>query len=320
MLNTLVATAGNRIVEPLRWLIVAGIAYTLATSVLFFVSGPDNAAVTKTSPDQRTKTPDRSSNVSINAIVSRNLFGMAGAGTAAIRSDTPAVETRLPLELHGVFVADEIAGSAAIVAQKGKPGQLYKVGAMLPGNAELIDVRPDHIVLRRAGSREILRFPEFSSGLLSAGPVNESRATVGGRASGLRPQNNTQNLQQSARSDANATSRSGSGKNFDSPREFIDAYRDRISEDPEGALRELGFSPVSASGSDGYRLDALSANSPYLSQTGLQPGDVILSVNGQPVGNIQRDQQQIDNVLAQGSARLEVQRGTRRFFVTASLN
>jgi hypothetical protein len=28
---------------------------------------------------------------------------------------------------------------------------------------------------------------------------------------------------------------------------------------------------------------------------------------------------EIDNVLAQGSARLEVQRGARRFFVTASL-
>ena len=60
-------------------------------------------------------------------------------------------------------------------------------------------------------------------------------------------------------------------------------------------------------------------DSPFLSQTGLQPGDVILSVNGRPVGDINRDQKELDNVLAQGSARLEVQRGTRRFFVTASL-
>ena len=51
----------------------------------------------------------------------------------------------------------------------------------------------------------------------------------------------------------------------------------------------------------------------------LQPGDVILSVNGQAVGDIQRDRQQIEGLLQQGTARLEVQRGTRRFFVSASL-
>ncbi len=70
---------------------------------------------------------------------------------------------------------------------------------------------------------------------------------------------------------------------------------------------------------EGYRLDDL-AQSPYLSQTGLQQGDVILSVNGKAVGDIRQDQQEIDNILAQGSARLEIQRGTRRFFITASLN
>ena len=66
------------------------------------------------------------------------------------------------------------------------------------------------------------------------------------------------------------------------------------------------------------RLDRL-AQSPYLRQTGLQPGDVILSINGQPVGDVERDRLELDNVLAQGSARIEVQRGDRRFFITASL-
>ena len=52
---------------------------------------------------------------------------------------------------------------------------------------------------------------------------------------------------------------------------------------------------------------------------GLQSGDVILSVNGRPVGDIQQDQLEIANIMAQGSARIEVQRGSRRFFITASL-
>jgi general secretion pathway protein C len=80
----------------------------------------------------------------------------------------------------------------------------------------------------------------------------------------------------------------------------------------------LGVAPVADGASEGYRVGNL-AQSPYLSQTGLQPGDVILSVNGRPVGDLNQDRLELDNVLAEGSARLEVQRGTRRFFVTATL-
>ncbi len=98
----------------------------------------------------------------------------------------------------------------------------------------------------------------------------------------------------------------------------MQGYRDRLQQDPTGTLSALGVAPVSTSGAQGYRVDNL-AGSPYLAQTGLQAGDVVLSVNGRPVGDIQSDQAEIDNIVAQGSARLEVQRGTRRFFVTTSL-
>jgi general secretion pathway protein C len=100
--------------------------------------------------------------------------------------------------------------------------------------------------------------------------------------------------------------------------EVVADYRDRLQSDPEGTLNNLGLQPISSGAAEGYRLGNL-AQSPYLSQTGLQAGDIILSVNGNPVGNVAQDQMQIDNIMAQGSARLEVQRGDRRFFVTASL-
>jgi len=103
-----------------------------------------------------------------------------------------------------------------------------------------------------------------------------------------------------------------------SVRQLVDEYREEIEQNPEQALDELGVSPVSDGSAEGYRIGDL-AHSPYLSQTGLQPGDVILSVNGRPVGDLNQDRLELDNVLAQGSARLEVQRGNRRFFVTASL-
>ena len=294
MLNTLATS----LVEPARWLAVFGIAYTLAMSVLFFVSGPAGSDLTTSSGTSASPLRAPTAN-SVNAILSRNLFGVAGA-TAAIDGATAEVETRLPLQLLGVFVAEQgsaDADSAAIVAQKGKPGELYQIGDLLPGNAELIEVHPQHIVLRRAGARETLRFPDVAQLQLANAPesnIPDKFAATTGAVGRQVASNRT-------------------------PRELIDAYRDRLSEDPQRALDDLGIAPVSVGSSQGYRLDNL-AQSPYLSQTGLQPGDIILSVNGQAVGDIRQDQKQIDNILAQGSARLEVQRGNRRFFITASLN
>ncbi len=294
MLNTLATS----LVEPARWLAVFGIAYTLAMSVLFFVSGPAGSDLTTGSGTSASPLPAPTAN-SVNAILSRNLFGVAGA-TAASDGATAEVETRLPLQLLGVFVAEQgsaDADSAAIVAQKGKPGELYQIGDLLPGNAELIEVHPHHIVLRRAGARETLRFPDVAQLQLANAPesnIPDKFAATTGAVGRQVASNRT-------------------------PRELIDAYRDRLSEDPQRALDDLGIAPVSVGSSQGYRLDNL-AQSPYLSQTGLQPGDIILSVNGQAVGDIRQDQKQIDNILAQGSARLEVQRGNRRFFITASLN
>ena len=108
------------------------------------------------------------------------------------------------------------------------------------------------------------------------------------------------------------------GAQATSTRELVAEYRDRLAEDPEGTRISIGLTPVTAGAAQGYRLGAL-ANSPQLRNTGLQSGDVLLSVNGEAVGDIQSDRSRIDGVLSGGSARLEVQRGDRRFFVTAAL-
>ncbi len=95
-------------------------------------------------------------------------------------------------------------------------------------------------------------------------------------------------------------------------------YQEKFAQDAQGALNELGVAAVSGDQSQGYRIDDVS-QSAYLSRSGLQTGDVILSVNGRQVGNLQQDKLELANIVAQGSARIEVRRGSRRFFITASL-
>lgn len=303
-MNPAIENIVNRCAEPLKWLIVAGIAYTLATTIWVFFETPvaqtgaaANAAGSNASSAQRPV-------VNVNAILGKHLFGEAGAIAPKVDDDEPAVETTLPLELQSVFIADDPQFSAAIVAQKGKPGLLYQVSEKLPGNAELVEVVSDRIILRRGGKRETLLFPKSR---------NEFQVqAVAEEAAGLSPEART--TQRPPNSTPASQRRQGVAQiNEDGP--DLEEMRERLSEDANSALDEMG---IEANEGGGYKIGDL-AQSPYLRKTGLQAGDVILSVNGRPVGNIQSDQLEIDNILAQGSARIEVQRGTRRFFITASI-
>ncbi len=290
----------GRAAELVRWLVVAGIAYTLATTVLYFMADPAHATVSDRVP-AATEPALQEAAFDLAAVQARQLFGKASAVVATEPKDEPIVETRLPLELHGVFVADVADDSAAIVAPKNKTGKLYTVGEKVPGNATLIEVHADHIVLRRAGARETLRFFNSNGGFVAE--HDEPAATPSSdRNSSVRTPPPVTPSQRSPRT----------------AKEFVEIYRDRLTDNPGELLKELGVAPVSTDGGQGYRLGNL-ASSPYLSRTGLQPGDVVLSVNGRPVGDVNRDKMELDSVLAQGSARLEVQRGSRRFYVTASL-
>lgn len=292
---------------PARWLVVGGIAYTLATSVLYFLSPPVTPTAGITQTERRPAEPQQT--VDINRIVSRGLFGTADAQTEAVVSNEPARQTQLPLELLGVFVADQPEDSAAIISQRGRPGMLYGIGEQVPGNATLVEVHSKHVVLRRAGVREALNFPELAESLAA------------------RTRNMPETLEEPPVDDYDAgyaeeyETLEDYADDIDEPasvEELVNEYREELEADPSQTLEELGVEPVAEGAAEGYRVGNL-AQSPYLSQTGLQPGDVILSVNGRPVGDLEQDRLELDNVLAQGSARLEVQRGSRRFFVTATL-
>jgi general secretion pathway protein C len=298
----------NKGAEPVRWLIIAGIAYTLATGIWSFFETPVSSLA---QPAERSAAqPSSRPPANVNWILTKHLFGEAGAAPQqVVDNNEPAVQTRLPLELQSVFVADEIEASAAIVAQRGKPGKLYRVGENLPGNAELVEVMTDRIILRRAGVRETLLFPKSKTSFSADPTVAEDDDELAD--SGF----------QEAATDIEA---GGLDNDTDdatnaevSPEELLETYRQKLVEDAQGTLNDLGIETVDE-GDGGYRIGDV-AQSPYLRQTGLQAGDVILSVNGRPVGDIQQDQLELENIMAQGSARIEVQRGSRRFFITASL-
>jgi len=50
----------------------------------------------------------------------------------------------------------------------------------------------------------------------------------------------------------------------------------------------------------------------------MKPGDVLLSINGQQLGDASSDQALLDQVMQEGRAQIEVQRGNSRFMINQS--
>jgi general secretion pathway protein C len=284
--------------EPLKWLLVVGIAYTLAMTIWVFFATPIVATTSTPSETLQSQATTRPA-ASVNWILNKNLFGRAGEVASIQSSNEVAVQTRLPLELQSVFVSNDAERSSAIVAQKGKPGLVYRLGEKVPGNAELVAIDHDQIILRRAGVRESLSFPHSKTNKVSAIPSANEKSTASNPAISNRP---TPRVQKKASKQT-------------SPADSVSGYREKFTEDAKGALQELG---IEVADSGGYRIGDIN-KTPALRQTGLQSGDVILSINGRNVGDLKQDQLELDNILAQGSARIEIRRGERRFFITATL-
>lgn len=91
----------------------------------------------------------------------------------------------------------------------------------------------------------------------------------------------------------------------DTPNSAIDEAVTALKENPASYLSRMG---VMASG-DGYQVTA-AMPSGMRSRLGLEPGDKVLSVNGQSVGNSPAEDASIlQQVQQSGSAQIEVQRG-----------
>ncbi|KXS55039.1 MAG: general secretion pathway protein C [Marinobacter sp. T13-3] len=91
------------------------------------------------------------------------LFGTPNPTEPAMPAPIEAPETTLTLTLVGVMAGTDNSPSGAIVADSRGQTEYYRVGDTLPGNAELVRVDADRILLKRAGKHETLSFERDSS-------------------------------------------------------------------------------------------------------------------------------------------------------------
>lgn len=298
----------TKLAEPLKILLVVGIASTLAQATWLFALGPlpDVAGIESPGEVPDTSGSPMAPRLPGSEMASLHLFGEVSTVDTTPQLPEVAPETRLRLELEGIFMAEDPRLSWAIIAEQNKPGELFQTGDEVTPGVELAAVRTDRVILKRGTSYETLSFSDESNVGIQPTPAPQAPTS---------PRNR---LGRAQRLQSGRTPTPAAGRDITSVKDFVETYRNRLDADPEGTLRSLGIEPVTANDAEGYRLANVASN-PYLSQAGLQPGDVIVSVNGRPVGDIQSDRREIDGIIASGSARIEIVRGNRRFFVTASL-
>ncbi len=219
------------------------------------------------------------SGVDIAAIVNAHLFGMAAP--SGNPDDAPA--TTANLSLAGTLAGREPEHGWAIIGASGQSARVYATGASLPGGAKLFAVYPDRVILDRGGARESLLLPRLSSG------------GGGGRAM-------ARNTGMPPAAAPNAS--------------IADSVRQLLVQNPSAGGELLRPQPVFAGGSlRGYRVYP-GRNRAQFASLGLQPGDLVLAVNGAALDDPNRGLETLRGV-GQGSAvTLTVERGGQQQQIT----
>ncbi|MEE8342268.1 MAG: type II secretion system protein GspC [Gammaproteobacteria bacterium] len=187
-------------------------------------------------------------------IVGWHLFGRAKSVERPPDISIEAPETRLNLKLMGVLSSDEKDSARAIIADPKGDQRIYSIGAQLPGDAELMEIHPDRVILKRNQRRETLRLER----LVGFRGRRESLPAATSRKAGSR---------RSRKLNASASA-------------LLTSYQEKLESDPGGMVRILRPVPAIKNGQFiGYRLGG-GKNNKLLRNIGLAPGDIVTEVNG----------------------------------------
>ena len=208
-------------------------------------------------------------------------FAPFGSAAPIAQPDQPIAITDTGLTLLGIALAEPASQSRAIIAGGDVPVSSYGAGSPITATVMLDQVFPDHVILQVNGQPEALYFTE----------------TAGATAS-----NDLENL---IVTEDTITA--------DDPDTVIARYRAQILQNPQTVMDRLGLEATD----QGYLITE--AAMPGVRQAGFQPGDLVTTVNGKPVGNVAEDQTYFDEVAASDRATVEVMRDGQTIVMTFPL-
>ena len=229
------------------------------------------------------------------------IVSLAPFGGATAPGGLPA--STLGLVLRGVIMAYPASASTALISVGDGPATIYGVGQTPVGDAVIESIEVDHVVLTSGGTRQRLDFP--------APVVADPAAATTTPGGGI-----TVTPAQPAQSPEAAAALAMSSPIASAAAAAQQAARPADTGATPNVAAAVGAAGVSATAA-GYRIGP--NPSAEIRRFGLQPGDVIESLNGEAVGNAGLDQQLIERARQSGQARVVILREGRRLTVNLPL-
>jgi len=267
-------------IRILNLLLIVWIAWLLATMTWSLLGKPETTGAVL--PDTVPSTPQvNQQQALVRQLPNWHLFGEVAPEAAPVKTVVPvdAPDTRLKLSLHGTFSSDDAELARAIIADERRNEEMYAVGDILPGNAELSEIQADKVILLRGGRYEILRLPrdtitdDTGTAIISAADAVQVETTS----------ERLQSLRQSLRQN---------------PKSLFGLVRTIPKKDDQGKMI-------------GYILQP--GREPELfEQMGLKPGDVVTRINDVNLDNLASGMQALRSVQSGDTVSMTVLRGDQQ--------
>jgi len=220
-------------------------------------------------------------------LLAANLFGVAAQGAAP--------RSTLPLKLEGVW-ADRDGHGYAMIAAENAPARVYARGEGMPYGATLREIYADHVLIATAAGLQSLDLPRPAAAGSSAAPPGELAINQAPPAALVPPPD----AQEQAAEETAA-----------GPKPMIWPP----GRGPLQVGQAVVGSPVLREGKlAGFMLRPGRDNAAY-ARMGLRPGDMLVGVDGQPLGDAAETGAALMHALQSGSARVEIERDGRMMSV-----
>jgi len=244
----------SRLTVGVNLVLLTMLAYSFAQLTWLLVPGGGaGEAPSATLPVAPGSRPQQLNNKAmlVDNIIKTHLFGnVRSARPVPTASQMP--QTKLNLVLKGVIASDDVNSARAIISDSVGNETFYAVGQQVPGGAELSEIHADSVTLIRQGRFETLLLPKAKIGEAEQAGVEKV------------------SLPSALPSTPNATLRD---------------FRQQILDQPQSVNDLLQVEPVTENGQfKGYRLQP-GRDQAFLSRFGLEPGDVVTSINGIALDN-----------------------------------
>jgi general secretion pathway protein C len=208
------------------------------------------------------------------------LFGEQESEPAPVVQSVPdeAPATRLDLKLRGVALAEGDQPSLAIVEGSDRKSLPYRVGDTLPGDAELLRIEADRVMLRHRGTVEALYFSEEPPAATAR--TRTATKPAGAGAVRLSPQSSTR----------------------------IREYLSLLPSDPTRMTELVRALPVMENGVlKGFRLFP-GQQRELFGEVGLRRGDIATRINGLPLDDPARGMELLNQLASASRFQIEILR------------